>query len=57
MTSQDKSIAQLSMCANECKMATRLSGEPPLPSFGALLGSTNVTRSSLYRDKSDFGTR
>jgi hypothetical protein len=53
MTSQDKSMAQLSMCANECRMAMRLSGVPPLPSFGVLLGSTNVTRSSLRRR--DFG--
>ena len=46
-------MAQLSMCANECRMAMRLSGVPPLPSFGVLLGSTNVTRSSLRRR--DFG--
>jgi hypothetical protein len=37
-------------------MAMRLSGVPPLPSFGVLLGSTNVTRSSLRRrDFGDFG--
>ena len=40
-------MAQLSMCARECRIAMRLSGVPPLPSRGALLGSTKVTRSSL----------
>lgn len=47
MMSQLRSMAQLSMCARECKMATRDSGDPPFPRRGALLGSTRFTRSSL----------
>ena len=47
MMSQLRSMAQLSMCAREWRMATRDSGEPPLPRRGALPGSTRLTRPSL----------
>lgn len=43
--SQERSAAQLSVCASECSSASRLCALPPFPSFGAREGGSSRTAS------------
>lgn len=50
-STQDKSIAQLSVCTRLCTIACLLCKLPAFPSFGIRLGDTNLTCTQKKKNK------
>ena len=51
ISTQDKSIAQLSVCTRLCTMACLLCKLPAFPSFGMRLGDTTLTYTNKTKQK------